>query len=86
MEVTVVWGEATCSKVGRVIYATCVMEVTLISVRALVACSTARAIIPPNHPQHGLQTPCGGDCDECLALAGPSLRPRQPRHARAAAS
>eukprot|EP00959_Pyramimonas_sp_CCMP1952_P343933 7203838-Pyramimonas_sp.AAC.1 len=24
----------------------------------------------------GLQNPCGGDCDEYLALAGASLRPR----------
>eukprot|EP00959_Pyramimonas_sp_CCMP1952_P076524 1599120-Pyramimonas_sp.AAC.1 len=38
--------------------------------------STARANIPPTHPQLGLQTPCGNDCDECLVLAGASLRPR----------
>eukprot|EP00959_Pyramimonas_sp_CCMP1952_P443140 9277779-Pyramimonas_sp.AAC.1 len=27
------------------------------------------------HPT-GLQNPCGGDCDECLVLAGAPLRPR----------
>eukprot|EP00959_Pyramimonas_sp_CCMP1952_P225261 4710642-Pyramimonas_sp.AAC.1 len=44
------------------------------------------ANIPPTHPRLGLQNPCGGDCDACLAMAGASLRPRQPMHARAAAS
>eukprot|EP00959_Pyramimonas_sp_CCMP1952_P396241 8302263-Pyramimonas_sp.AAC.1 len=38
------------------------------------------------HPQLGLQNPCGGDCEGSLALAGAPLRPRQPKHARAAAS
>eukprot|EP00959_Pyramimonas_sp_CCMP1952_P317931 6653297-Pyramimonas_sp.AAC.1 len=32
--------------------------------------------VPPTHLQLGLQNPCGSDCDECLELAGASLRPR----------
>eukprot|EP00959_Pyramimonas_sp_CCMP1952_P175659 3670831-Pyramimonas_sp.AAC.1 len=52
---------------------------------ARIVNSTARANIPHTHPKHGLQTSCGGECDECLALAGASPRPRQPAHARAAA-
>eukprot|EP00959_Pyramimonas_sp_CCMP1952_P178376 3728600-Pyramimonas_sp.AAC.1 len=31
---------------------------------------TARAnVAPPARPPFGLHAPCGGDCDECLALA-----------------
>eukprot|EP00959_Pyramimonas_sp_CCMP1952_P467870 9492308-Pyramimonas_sp.AAC.1 len=43
----------------------------------------APAATASTRPQLGLQNPCGGDCDECLALAGASLRPRWPAHARA---
>eukprot|EP00959_Pyramimonas_sp_CCMP1952_P234960 4909489-Pyramimonas_sp.AAC.1 len=43
----------------------------------------ALAHIQPTHPQPGLQNPCGGDCDECLALGGAPLRPRWSAHARA---
>eukprot|EP00959_Pyramimonas_sp_CCMP1952_P464450 9486630-Pyramimonas_sp.AAC.1 len=52
-------------------------------INMIIVNSTACAIIPPTHPQLHLQHPRGGDCDECLVLAGPSLRPRWPAHARA---
>eukprot|EP00959_Pyramimonas_sp_CCMP1952_P192772 4030815-Pyramimonas_sp.AAC.1 len=40
---------------------------------------------PPTQPQLGLQHPRSGDSDACSALAGASLRPRQPLQARATA-
>eukprot|EP00959_Pyramimonas_sp_CCMP1952_P049320 1030249-Pyramimonas_sp.AAC.1 len=34
-------------------------------------------LIQPTHPKLGLQNTCGGDCEDCLALASTSLRPRK---------
>eukprot|EP00959_Pyramimonas_sp_CCMP1952_P068323 1425937-Pyramimonas_sp.AAC.1 len=43
-------------------------------------CSRKHPNLPP---ANWLQNPCGGDCDDCLALAGASLRPHWRAQARA---
>eukprot|EP00959_Pyramimonas_sp_CCMP1952_P440857 9230004-Pyramimonas_sp.AAC.1 len=81
--VQVMWGnQCGAMYAGKFRWASYVVQLVLKQIDTF----HALANISPTCPQLGLQNACGGDCDGCLALAGPFLRPRQLKHARAAAS
>eukprot|EP00959_Pyramimonas_sp_CCMP1952_P402211 8428406-Pyramimonas_sp.AAC.1 len=64
--------QAWCQRCGAMCVARsvwCIRCDALFPAGLEVVDSTARAIFPPTHAQYGLQNQCGGDCDECLALA-----------------